>query len=101
MRASGTACFVTLGPIASPSGSARICGESRSQFMNKARQLLADIMLVVVLCVAAVMAELGTKRGDGGNWREFVVPTAGLGAVLIVGLLIMAIKPSKDAPTVG
>ena len=69
--------------------------------MNKARQLLADIMLVVVLCVAAVMAELGTTRGDVGNWRQFVVPTAGLGAVLIVGLLIVATKHSKDDPTVG
>jgi uncharacterized ion transporter superfamily protein YfcC len=69
--------------------------------MNKSRQLLADIMLVVVLCVAAVMAELGTKRGDVDRWRQFVVPTAGLGAVMIVGLLIVATKRSKDAPKVG
>ena len=69
--------------------------------MNKSRQLLVDIMLVVVLCVAAVMAELGTNRGDVDHWRRFVVPTAGLGAVLIVGLLIVATKHSKDAPTVG
>jgi hypothetical protein len=67
--------------------------------MNKSRQLLADIMLVVVLCVAAVMAELQTKRGDV-DWRQFVVPTAGLGAVLIVGLIIIATQHSKDAPTV-
>ena len=66
--------------------------------MNKSRQLLADIMLVVVLCVAAVMAELQTKKGDVDRWRQFVVPTAGLGVVLIVGLIIMAIQRSKDAP---
>ena len=65
--------------------------------MNKSRQLLADIMLVVVLCVAAVMAEL--QGGDGDRWRQFAVPTAGLGAVLIVGLIIMALQRSKDAPT--
>ena len=67
--------------------------------MNKSRQLLADIMLVVVLCVAAVMAELQSEGSDGDRWRRFVVPTAGLGAVLIVGLIIMAIQRSKDAPT--
>jgi hypothetical protein len=69
--------------------------------MNRSRQLLADIMLVVVLCVAAVMAELGTKRGDVDHWRHLVVPTAGLGVVLIVGLIILAIKHARDAPTVG
>ena len=67
--------------------------------MNKSRQLLADIMLVIVLCVAAVMAELQTEKGDADRWRQFVVPTAGLGVVLIVGLLIMAIQRSKDAPS--
>ena len=69
--------------------------------MNKLRQLLADIMLVVVLCVAAVMVELETKRGDVDHWRQFVVPTAGLGVVLIVGLIIIATQRSKAAPTVG
>ena len=67
--------------------------------MNRSRQLLADIMLVVVLCVAAVMAELQSKGDNGNRWRQFVVPTLGLGAVLIVGLIIMAIQRSKDAPT--
>ena len=69
--------------------------------MNKSRQLLADILLVVVLCAAAVMAELQTKRGDVDRWRQLVAPTAGLGAVLIVGLIIIATKHSKDDPTVG
>jgi uncharacterized ion transporter superfamily protein YfcC len=68
--------------------------------MNKSRQLLADIMLVVVLCVAAVMAELQTKRVGVDHWRQFVVPTAGLGALLIVGLIIMATQRSKEDPTV-
>jgi NADH:ubiquinone oxidoreductase subunit 6 (subunit J) len=66
--------------------------------MNKSRQLLADIMLVVVLCVAAIMAELQTEKGDTDRWRQFVVPTAALGVVLIVGLIIMAIQHSKAAP---
>lgn len=69
--------------------------------MNKSRQLLADIMLVVVLCVAAVMAELQTESGDVDQWRQLVVPTIGLGAVLIVGLIIIATQRSKDAPTEG
>ena len=68
--------------------------------MNKSRQLLADILLVVVLCVAAVMAELGTERGDVDHWRQYVVPTVALGAVLIVGLIIIATQRSKDAPRV-
>ncbi|MEO8696458.1 MAG: hypothetical protein ABI658_23290 [Acidimicrobiales bacterium] len=67
--------------------------------MNKWRQLLADVMLVVVLCVAAVMAELQAKSGGVDRWRKFVVPTAGLGAVLIVGLIIIATQRPKDAPT--
>jgi hypothetical protein len=69
--------------------------------MNKSRQLAADIMLVVVLCVAAVMVELETKSGDADRLRQFVVPTAGLGAVLIVGLIIIASKHWKDTPTEG
>ena len=68
--------------------------------MNKSRQLLADIMLVVVLCVAAVMVELQTKKGDVDRLRQFVVPTTCLGAVLIVGLIIIAAKHSKDTPPV-
>ena len=69
--------------------------------MNKSRQLVADILLVVVLCAAAMLAELETKRGDVDRWRQFVAPTAGLGAVLIVGLIIIATKHSKDDPRVG
>ena len=69
--------------------------------MNKSRQLLADILLVVVLCTAAVMAELQAKVGDVDRLRQFVVPTVGLGVVLIVGLIIIATQRSKDAPTVG
>ena len=69
--------------------------------MNKSRQLLADVMLVVVLCVAAVMVELETKRGDVDRLRQFVVPTILLGVVLIVGLIIIASKHSKDTPTMA
>jgi hypothetical protein len=67
--------------------------------MNKSRQLLADVMLVVVLCVAAVMVELESKIGDVDRLRQFVVPTIALGAVLIVGLIIIASKQSNDTPT--
>ena len=67
--------------------------------MSKSRQLLADVMLVVVLCVAAVMVELETKRRDVDRIRQFVVPTLLLGAVLVVGLIIVASKQSKDTST--
>ncbi len=67
--------------------------------MNKSRQLLADVMLVVVLCVAAVMVELESKIGDVDRLRQFVVPTVALGAVLVVGLIIIASKHSNDTPT--
>ena len=67
--------------------------------MSKSRQLLADVMLVVVLCVAAVMVELESKIGDVDRLRQFVVPTVALGAVLVVGLLIIAAKDSKGTPS--
>ena len=67
--------------------------------MNKSRQLLADVMLVVVLCVAAVMVELDTKRSGVDRLRQFVVPTILLGVVLVAGLIIIAAKQSKDTST--
>jgi len=53
----------------------------------------------MLLSIASRRRCLPTEKGDADRWRQFVVPTAGLGVVLIVGLLIMAIQRSKDAPS--
>ena len=92
--------FVLGPPVGIPAGFVGIHSEIERQSMNKSRQLLADVMLVVVLCVAAVMVELEAKGGVD-RLRQFVVPTILLGVVLIVGLIIIASKHSEDTSTMG